>query len=215
MSDNVKYSSYAILYELSNRDFKRKLGLFPEELRYYVILANGIIGAENAKRMQDVPAGVAADGEEFVAKLSSLCDPAGDDIFKGVLKTCLIEALKDELRCCCPNCRMFNDCIDLRHLTALGDLFRRRTEGEETDELKKKIAEEIGDALKKTPYLDSDEADKSCADFQHQYPLSRLGELFGRYSDIGMGLKEEFGLDYRELQAEMVSLNMAFAEKRG
>lgn len=213
MHETMKYASYAVMYELSNRDFKRKLGLFQEELRYYFILASGIIGAENARRMKEVPAGVAEDGEEFVTKLAAVAEPGKDDLFKGVLKTCLLETMKDELRCCCANCVRFNDCIDLPHLSILGDLFRRRAEGEETDAMKKKIAREIDEALKKTPYWDSEDADHLCPDFSHHYRLARVGELFGRYSEIGMGLQAAFGLDYTALKREMISLNMAFAER--
>ncbi len=214
-NENVEYASYAILYELSSRDFRRKLDFFPKELRYYFILASGIIGAENAKRMKEVPAGVAKDGEEFVSKLAAIADPNKDELFKGVLNTCLIETMKDELRCCCANCVRFNDCIDLPHLSVLGDLFRRRAEGEETDDVKKKIAGQIEGALAKTPYWEGEDADRLCPYFSHHYSLARLGELFGRYSEIGIGLQAAFGLDYAALKREMIALNMAFAEKAG
>ncbi len=212
-NENLKYASYAILYELSNRDFRRKIGLIPEELRYYFILASGIIGAENARRMKEVPAGVAEDGEGFVTKLAAIADPEKGDLFKDVLRTCLLETMKDELRCCCPNCLHFNDCIDLPHLSILGDLFRRRAEGEETEEIKKEIAREIKGALAKTPYWDSEDADRLCPDFSHHYQLARVGELFGSYSEIGIGLQAAFGLDYTALKRDMISLNMAFAER--
>ncbi len=213
MSENAIYASYAILCELSNRDFRRKIGLIPEELRYYFILASGIIGAENAKRLNEVPAGVAKDGEEFVEKLAAIADPGKDDLFKGVLKTCLLETMRDELRCCCANCVRFNRCIDLPHLSALGDLFKRRAEGEEADDIKNEIVREVEGALAKTPYCNSEDADRLCPDFQHQYALTRLGELFGRYSEIGIGLQAAFGLDYAEVKREMILLNMAFAER--
>jgi hypothetical protein len=34
---------------VNKREVNRKLGLFPEELRYYVILANSFTGSENAR----------------------------------------------------------------------------------------------------------------------------------------------------------------------
>ncbi len=213
MHEDAKYASYAILYELSSRDFKRKLDLFREELRYYYILASGIIGAENAKRMKEVPASVAKDGEEFVSKLAAIADPEKDELFRGVLTTCLLEAMKDELRSCCANCVRFNDCIDLPHLLALGELFRRRAEGEETEAMKKDIAREIERALAKTPYWDSEDADRLCADFSHHYSPTRLGELFGRYSEIAIGLQAACGLDYAALKREMISLNIEFTER--
>src|SRR3990172_3091363 len=103
MPDTKTYSSFAVLYELNNREFKRKLGLFPAELRYYVVLANSIIGAENAKRVEETPEAVVEDGREFVSKLLEVAAPEQDDAFRDILETYLIETMKDELRYCCPN----------------------------------------------------------------------------------------------------------------
>jgi hypothetical protein len=214
MTDDRTYSSYAVLYELNNREFKRKLGLFPAEMRYYVILANSIIGSENAKRLKETPEAVVADSQEFVSKLMGIAAPEQDDAFREVLETYLIETMRDELRYCCSNCAEFNRCIDIENL-AVGTLFKRRADGEETDDLKKETALQIENALKRTPYLDADSAHKLCKDFRHQYTLSGIGEVFGRYSEIAAELRDSFGIDYKKIQQAMVVLNMEFFEKSG
>src|SRR5512135_1911756 len=132
MSDTKKYSFFAVSYELNRREFRRKLGLFPDEMRYYVILANSIIGTENARRVPETPEAVAEDSREFTAKLLSLVTPGEDDGFREVAETYLIETMKDELRFNCPNCENFGRCLDLENLT-VGQLFKRRAHGEETD----------------------------------------------------------------------------------
>src|ERR1700690_166545 len=175
MTDNRTYSSYAVLYELNNREFKRKLDLFPAEMRYYVILANSIIGSENAKRLKETPEALVEDSQEFVSKLMGIAAPKQDDAFREVLETYLIETMKDELRYCCSNCAEFNRCLDLENLT-VGILFKRRADGEETDDLKKETALQIENALKRTPYIDTDKAHKLCKDFGHQYSASGIGE---------------------------------------
>lgn len=70
--DKRTYSSYAVLCELNKREFERKLTSFPAELRYYVVLANSIIGFENAKRLEEIPNAVVKDAEEFVSKLLAM-----------------------------------------------------------------------------------------------------------------------------------------------
>jgi hypothetical protein len=212
MPDSNKYSSYAIMHELNKREFRKKLELFPEELRYYVILANSIIGAENAKRVAGTPRAVIKDGEEFVSKLLSMVDPEKDAAFGEVLETYLIETMRDELRCCCPNCAAFEECLDIGNLS-VGSLFERRVKGEETDDLKREIARQIDAALSRTPHVDTDTAHRLCEDFRHQYSASGIGEVFGRYADIASALQASYGIDYRKIQQKMVLLNMEFCEK--
>jgi hypothetical protein len=214
MSEITKYSFFAVSYELNKREFRRKLGLFPEEMRYYVILANSIIGSENAKRVAETPEAVVEDSREFVEKLLSLVHPEADDGFREVAETYLIETIKDELRFSCPNCENFSKCLDLENLT-VGLLFRRRANGEETEELKREITLQVDQALKRTPYIDTDRAYELCKDFRHQYRASDIGDVFGRYSDIAAELHKSFGLDYRKIQKEMIDINMEFWEKSG
>lgn len=212
MPDTRKYSFYAVSCELNRREFRRKLGLFPEELRYYVILANSIIGSENAKRVAETPEAVVEDSREFVEKLLSMVSPQEDDGFREVAETYLIETMKDELRFSCPNCENFDRCLDLENLT-VGSLFRRCAQGEETEEIRKEIDRQIDSALRRTPYLETDRAHELCRDFRHQYRISDIGEVFGRYSEIASELQRSFGLDYGKIQREMVVINMDFCEK--
>lgn len=212
MQDNRTYSAYAVLCELNSREFRRRLSLFPEEQRYQVVLASSIIGAQNAGRVDEIPAPVVAEGNEFVAKLLDIAGPEQDETFRDVLEACLIETMKDELRYCCSNCANFSACLDMENMP-IGDLFRRRADGEETDELKKEIAYHIGRALQRTPHLDSDSAHLLCGSFRHQYPATALGEVFNRYADIAAELQRTYGINYRKIQMEMVHLNMAFVEK--
>ncbi len=214
MQKPSEYSSYAIMYELNKREFRKKLGLFPEDLRYYVILSNSIIGAENAKRVAGTPGAVIKDGEEFVGKLLSMLDPGENAAFKEILETYLIEAIKDELRFCCHNCVRFSECLDIENLT-VGGLFQRRVHGEETEELKKEIFRQVEAALKRTPYINTDMAHRLCQDFVHQYSASGIGEVFGRYAGIACSLEGSYGIDYRKIQRKMVLLNMEFCEKTG
>lgn len=217
MSGVATYSAYAVLYELNTREFRKKLELFPPEQRYYVVLAGSIIGAANAERLREkpgasLPEAVVRDGIEFSEKLLEMSGAAEDESFRDLLETYLTETIKDELKCCCQNCQGFNRCIDVENLS-VGHLFRRRANGEETDDLKKKIAAEVSEALENTPYTDTDRADQLCRDFVHQYSLSTIGELFGRYADIASELQRMFGIDYRKIQHSLISLNMEFAEK--
>ncbi len=212
MSETGTYSFYAVSFELNKREFRRKLGLFPEELRYYVILANSIIGSENAKRVAETPGAVIEDSREFTEKLLSMVSPEADEGFREVAETCLIEAMKDELRFSCPNCDNFGRCLDLENLP-VGLLFRRRAEGEDTGEIRKEIAVQVDRALERTPYIDTDAAHESCRDFRHQYRSSNIGEVFGRYSDIAIELHRAFGLDYGKIQEKMIEINMEFCKK--
>lgn len=214
MSDNITYSSYAILRELNNKEFKRKLGLFPEEVRYYVILANSIIGAENAKRVKETPESVVENSKEFVEKLLSISSMEKDASFKEILETYLIETMKDELRYCCSNCAKFNKCLDIENLS-VGLLFKKCANGEETDELKKEISFQVENALNSTPHVDTDIAHKLCNDFKHQYSSSEVGEVFGRYSDMALELQNSYGIDYKKIQQAIISINMDFFEKSG
>jgi len=212
MTEMKIYASYALLQELNRREFRRKLVLFPDELRHYVILSAGIIGAANAKRVDETPAAVVKDGVDFAAELLDMVNPGQDDAFRGVMETCLIETMKDELRFCCSNCANFNACIDLENLP-VGHLFKELTEGQDSDELKREIALRINSALQKTPYLEADDAQNHCNDFRHQYTASSIGDVFNRYADIAAEFQQSFGIDYRKIQQQMISLNMDFYAK--
>ncbi len=212
MYDKKTLSNLAVLYELNDREFKRKLTLFPEELRYYVVLASSIIGAENSKRVKETPKEVVENSKGFVEKMLELSTLTPDDAFRGILETYLIETLKDELRFNCPNCMEFNRCIDMES-GPVGELFQRRVYGEETDELKKEIKSEIDKILKKAPYIDTDDAPAFCRNFTHNYSSSSLGEILGRYADIAASLRNDFGIDYEKIQQQMIALNMEFYEK--
>lgn len=214
MSDTGTYSSYAVLYELNKRELRKKIDLYPEDSRYYVILANSIIGAENAKRVQGTPEAVVRDGKEFVEKLAGLGDAGQDDSFRDIIETCLLETLKDELRNCCSNCLNFNVCLDPETLP-VGHLFERRAKGEETPELKKEIELQIEEALRRTPYIETDHAHLSCKDFRHQYSPSTLGPVFGRYLDIAAELSNSFGIDYEKVQLGIIEINMEFCKTAG
>jgi hypothetical protein len=212
MQDNRTYATYAVMCELNSREFRRRLSLFPEEQRYLAVLASSIIGAQNAGRVEETPAAVVADGNDFVEKLLDIAMPDQDEVFKDVLEACLIETMKDELRYCCSNCANFSACLDMENMP-IGDLFRRRTYGDETDELKKEISYHINQALRHTPHLDSDSAHLLCRNFRHQYPATALGEVFNRYADIADELQRSYGINYRKIQMEMVRTNMEFVEK--
>lgn len=202
-------SFLAILHELNNREFKRKVALFPEELRFYVTLAGGITGLESSRRTEGTPAAVIRDAESFVSKLLQIIDPRQDDAFRAVLEAYLLETIKDELRNSCVNCRNFSRCLDVGSL-AVGELFRRRINGEESEKLKTEIRLQVDEALRKTPFVESDEAHRHCTGFAHQHTPSNIGDLFGRYMEIACVLHENFGTDTRRILNEMVSLNLSF-----
>jgi len=212
MIDKKVYSTYAVLCELNDREFKKRLDLYPAELRYYVVLANSIIGLENARRVEETPEAVVKDAEEFVSKLLAMANPGDDGAFRDVLETYLLETMKGELRYCCDNCADFNSCLDLRN-SSVGHLFERRVNGEDTAMIREEIAIQVANALKNTPYLETDRAHILCRDFRHQYSDSNVGLVFGRYSDIAMALQNSFGLDYRRIQKAIIAINMEFCER--
>jgi len=212
MTDKKVYSTYAVLCELNDREFKKRLDLWPAELRYYVVLANSIIGLENAKRVEETPEAVVKDAEEFVSKLLAMANPGDDGAFRGVLETYLIETMKGELRYSCDNCANFNSCLDLKDLS-VGHLFERRVNGEDTAMIREEIALQVVTALRNTPYLETDRAHIFCREFRHQYADSDVGLVFGRYSDIAMELQNSFGIDYRKIQKAMIDINMEFCER--
>jgi hypothetical protein len=162
----------------------------------------------------ETPEAVVEDGREFVAKLLGLLSPEPGDGFSEILETYLIETMKDELRNCCPNCENFGTCLDLDNL-AVGPLFERQAHGEETDEIKREIAILLESALLRTPHIDTDRAHELCKDFNHQYPASRLGEVFGTYSGIAAELRDAFGIDYEKIQQKMIAMNLDFLGKSG
>jgi hypothetical protein len=96
---------------------------------------------------------------------------------------------------------------------SVGELFLRRVNGEETAEIREDISLEIEKALQNTPHVATDEAHRLCKDFLHQYNVSNVGEVFGRYANIALSLQKQFGLDYKEFLQQMISVNMTFFEK--
>lgn len=214
MDADRTYASYAILHELRRRELRKKIDLFPEDLRYYAILANSIIGTEMARRSEETPKAVHDDGASFVDKLLAMAPPEGDDRFRVILETCLIDSMKDELKACCQNCAGFAECLDMESSKA-GPLFRLRTAGEDTEEVRKGLDLELERLLTRTPYTETEDANKLCKDFRHQYTPSAIGEVFGRYADIAMELQDRYGIEYRKIQQQMIVLNMEFVGKGG
>ena len=212
VSDNKTFSLLAILHEINDREFKKRLAGFPEDLHYHATLAAGIIGAENSKRISETPEGVSKNSEEFVSNLLGLADLGDDDRFAKILETYLLDTLEDELRFCCYNCLCFNKCLDIEDLS-VGDLFKRRVHGEESVRIRAEISRQVSDALIKTPYINSENAHLKCRDFRHQYNASNIGDVFGRYSDIAAGLQKQYGLDYKKILQQMVEVNMTFIER--
>lgn len=210
-ADNRHYSLLAVLHEINKRELKNKMALFSEDLQYYVTVASSIVGAENAKRIRETPAGVSENSEEFVSKLLKITNFDDSDTFREVLGTYLVETLRDELKFCCLNCALFERCLDVENLS-VGALFQRRVKGEESVELREEISREVEKALRNTPYVAKAEAHRLCRDFVHQYNVSNVGEVFGRYADIAACLNRQYGLDYREFLQQMVVLNMIFFE---
>lgn len=209
MNEIETYASYALLQELNRREFRKKLCLFPDEQRHYAILAAGIIGTETAKRTAGTPEAVVRDGEEFASELRHLVNPDEDALFREVLYTYLIEAIRDELRFCCSNCIHFTDCLNLDSLKA-GRLFKLCTEGHETDEIKKELTLSINQALQQTPYLDTEQADSLCKEFRHHYTASTIANVFNRYADIAADLQQRYGIDYKQVQKQIIEINMDF-----
>jgi hypothetical protein len=117
----------------------------------------------NAKRVEETPATVVKDGEDFAAELLGMVNPGQDDTFRGVLETYLIETIKDELRFCCSNCSNFETCIDLKNLS-VGPLFKERAEGRDSDDIKREIALRINQALQRTPHLETTGRISFCKD---------------------------------------------------
>jgi len=210
-ADKRLYSLLAILHEINRRELKNKLALVPEELHYYVTVASSIVGSENAKRIRETPAGVSENSEEFVSKLLEITSFEDSDAFREVLGSYLVETLRGELAFSCLNCILFEKCLDVENLS-VGELFRRRVNGEETPELRDDISSEVEEALRNTPYIATGEAHRLCRNFVHQYNISNVGEVFGRYADIAASLHRQYGLDYRKFLQQIVSLNMSFFE---
>jgi hypothetical protein len=212
MTDNSTYSLLAIFRELNDKEFRKKLALFPEDLRYYVVLAGGIVGTELSKRVQETPKAVVEEGGAFVSDMLNIATPGEDQVFKGILEAYLVATLRDELRFCCMNCREFEKCLDIGQLQ-LGELFQRRINGEETQELKDAITFQITEALSRTPYIDVEDAYGRFGQFAHQYSVASIGEVFGRYSDITATLQQKYGIDRGTVLHQMLSINMEFCEK--
>jgi hypothetical protein len=212
MSENAMFSFLAVLGELNDREFKKRLAFLSRDLHYYATVASSIIGAENSKRIRETPDGVAHDSEEFAARLLNITDTGDNEIFREMIELFLIGVMQDELKFCCFNCKRFTDCLDIEHLT-VGELFRRRVYGEDTPELRKKISGLVQEALKKTPHVNADKAYLRCSRFEHQYAAAALGEVFSRYADIASALQKQFGISYEKIQKEIIAANMAFFEK--
>ncbi|MDX9713806.1 MAG: hypothetical protein RBT37_00085 [Dissulfurispiraceae bacterium] len=212
MPEQITFSELAVLYELNKRTSAQRLAAFPQELKYLVMLAMSIIGAENAKRVKETPDAVVQDSEGFVSKLLSLADAKADERFKEALELCLEESLRDELRFNCTNCLSFNQCIDMENLT-VGELFMKRVNGDESEKLRSRISEAVENALKNTPFVDCDDAHKRCSRFEHNYSSSSVANVFGRYADMAAALSQEYGIDYTKIQGIILQLNMDFFEK--
>ena len=75
MSRKRTFSLLAVLNELNDREFRRKLALVPAELRYYVMLGNAILGAETSKRVQETPDAVVKSGGAFVSDMLNISAP--------------------------------------------------------------------------------------------------------------------------------------------
>ncbi|HMK42910.1 MAG TPA: hypothetical protein VK445_02105 [Dissulfurispiraceae bacterium] len=213
MSDTEYFAEMAVLLELNGRDSRRKLDLFPEDTRYFAMLAGSIVGAELAQRLEEVPEAVAQQSSAFTQRLLELTSPGDDGTFQGILETYLIETLKDELRFCCANCKKFKTCLALDS-EEVGDLFRQRTLGDESAELKRRLSDIVNDAFVRTPYLAVEIADELCDRFIHQYTARDIGGVFGRYADIAASLQAQYGVNYRKIQDEMIRINMDFAAGR-
>lgn len=212
MSELQTYTFYAILHELNSRELRKRLEHYPQDQHFMVMLANSIIGSENARRIKETPDTVVADGEAFVEKLMQITEHEKEDLFRQILQDHLVETIIDELRFSCANCRNFHSCTNIVNLN-IGELFRQRVEGDESEELKDEIRSRIAIAFENTPYIDSADAHRQCKDFGHQYHLSDLGDVFKRYLDIASGLEKRFGMDYKAIQQKIVVINMDFAGK--
>ncbi len=198
--------------ELSSREFRQKLLLFPDEQRHLAVLACSMVGAENARRLEEAPPGVVAQGGDFVEQMLGLTEAAQDKDFPAVLERCLIEALADELRFSCANCVSFIACLNL-DASELGALFRQRVEGDRSDELRQRTDLLVNQALECTPHLADGDAHLRCPRFRHTCSPSTIGAVFNRYADIAAQLAETYGISYRNFQTELIRTNMEFSEQ--
>lgn len=211
-SDEKTFSLLAILQEINDREFKKRLEELPQELHYFAVVAGSIIGAANSKRIPETPAGVAEQSEAFVADLLNAAPVDAEGPFREVLEAFIVKTLESELRFCCSNCRNFEKCLDVENIS-VGRLFKKRVLGDETPETRKEISLQVEKALRNTPHTDSDEAHLLCDRFIHQYTASNVGDVFGRYASIASELSEKFGIDYRAFQQKMIAINTSFFEK--
>ena len=209
VSDEKTFSLLAVLQEINDREFKKRLEDFPEKMHYYAVVASSIIGAENSKRILETPAGVAEQSEAFVSDLLNMTPVDGDDAFREILEVYIVKTLESELNFCCLNCRNFEQCLDVDNLS-VGQLFKKRVQGDETTKTRQDISLLVEKALRNTPYTNSDDAHLLCHKFKHQYTASNIGEVFGRYAAIAADLKERFGIDYRAFQQQMLEINTSF-----
>lgn len=206
------FSLLAVLKEINDREFRNRLHDFPEKFHYYAVLAAGIIGAENSKRISETPSGVAEQSDAFIENLLNVTPVDDDKAFRELLEVYIIKTLESELRFSCVNCRNFEQCLDAENLS-VGQLFKKRVYGDETAETRKEITLQVEKALRNTPYTDSDDAHLLCDRFKHQYTASNIGDLFGRYASIASGLSEKFGIDYRAFQQQIIEINTSFLKK--
>lgn len=212
IQDQKTFSLLAILKEINDREFRKRLQEFPEKFHYYAVLAGSIIGAENSKRISETPSGVAEQSEAFIEDLLKVKPVHDDKAFRELLEVYIIKTLESELRFCCVNCRNFEQCLDAENLS-VGQVFKKRVYGDETAETRNEITLHVEKALRNTPYTDSDDAHLLCGKFIHQYTASNIGEVFGRYASIASGLSEKFGIDYRAFQQQIIEINTAFINK--
>lgn len=209
---NDAYTFYAIIHELNGREFNKRLKRYPEDQHFMVMLANSIIGTEHAKRVTEIPETIVMGSDAFVSKLLQFTDNEKIYLLKEIFEELLIITLEDELRFCCPNCTRFRICTDIVNLN-IGELFKRRVKGEESNHLREEIKSRISIALENAPYYDSDDAHEQCEDFEHQYDSSSLGNVFNRYRDIALDLHQRFGLDYGSFQQKLIEINMDFVKR--
>lgn len=205
-------SLYAVLHELNGRAFRERIGRFPEALRYYVILADALVGLENSRRIGETPSGVIGESEQFVEKLKGMVNPSDDETFGAILLSCVLDSLKGELAFSCLNCRGFGECLQPGQLP-VGRLFDRRVKGDETRELREEISRQVDAALVKIPYFDDEAAHAHCERFRHSHSVASLAGLFKRYSEIAGRFAAQYAFDYGQFLGELAAINMEFARK--
>lgn len=96
MPDEKTFSLLAVLQEVNNREFRKRLEDFPEKMHYYALVASSIIGAENSKRISETPSGVAEQSKAFVSDLLNMKPVDDDDAFREMLEVYIVKTLESE-----------------------------------------------------------------------------------------------------------------------